>query len=850
MASFAETTQVPFSDIAAFPVELYGRVGMMKQAMYDSNTAKVQAFHDSIAGLDIIKEPQKAYLSEQLSKLRTNLGSLAGADFSKQSVVNQAAAMAGPLSKDPTIQGAVLSTAAYRKGLSDIEKAKKENLFSPSNTWDFQNEANNWLTDGKVDSSFNHQYTPYTDVRKTAAEALKLLHPNITESDIAFNEDDTLNDALIRKKAKDLSPQQIRNALQATFTPNDYKQLDIDGRFKYQGTSPQRLKEVVTAHSQAAVKKFEDTKREIDNTMSTASGATYTSLKEKSDALQAQIDNITNSYSDYHTMIDSGDPQQLEQAKSLFHSNSFLNNYSAAFAYGEHSQTIENNPIMQMRMEKLRFQQAEEHWQADFQLKLKEFEQKERELGLKAKELKGTYGDYEGTVPNQDVSQANIVKALDAEKKALDMSKAEMEARYSNGDPLWYTRQQELYEQGKYKNVSPVMQEHFRNREIQQGDYDAHASSYKKIVAEAEAKFPLSYTVKAGTHGVKVGNTEYHPVEVAAMLAKMSNEGIDFQSLAPGKGLTQDNVNRMRGILTPKERALFDRAIRNATPEDMAILRQINNIRSNTVGDFKKVAKDRQDLIATRIKETTGLGATQVISLGNTDAQRNQMKQIVSDIVGEADRTGMGFSTEGLGDGSTPKDVAETLRKGDASYSLVVMRGQGLMPDQYGISVAGKANNFRQLVPITAAQKNRMFGNIEAGESGDFTTKTQSRIISTGNGSTNHNGTKTDTPADLAKTLSNPYLKRAHFPNVKRFSVRGDIETGNSPESVNAKLYIFDPKKNIWTPTYLSQGMLDYGLLNKVIASLTDDKIYQLLYDGKKPTQADLDEIEKLSEVK
>jgi len=170
MASFTDTVPQfnPFVD--QLPIEAMVKVGTYKQEKYDQGIQKIQGYIDNIAGLDIMKDIDKEYLQSKLNELGNDLTKVAGGDFSNFQLVNSVSGMANQLIKDPSIQNAVSSTSHYRNEVKKIDDAKKRGKSDKNNEDYFYNDANKWLTDNKVGSSFSNSFVEYTDIMKTIRE--------------------------------------------------------------------------------------------------------------------------------------------------------------------------------------------------------------------------------------------------------------------------------------------------------------------------------------------------------------------------------------------------------------------------------------------------------------------------------------------------------------------------------------------------------------------------------------------------------------------------------------------------------------------------------------------------------
>ena len=93
MASFTDKPMQFNPYIQQLPVEEMVKVGMIKQDQYDKGVQKIQGQIDQVAGLDIYKDVDKAYLQSKLNQLGGNLTTVAAGDFSNFQLVNSVGGM-------------------------------------------------------------------------------------------------------------------------------------------------------------------------------------------------------------------------------------------------------------------------------------------------------------------------------------------------------------------------------------------------------------------------------------------------------------------------------------------------------------------------------------------------------------------------------------------------------------------------------------------------------------------------------------------------------------------------------------------------------------------------------------
>ena len=173
MASWTDNPQAltnfnPY--VSQLPVEAMVKVGMQKQQQYDEGIQKIQTNIDNIAGLDIYKDSDKAYLQSKLNQLGNDSRVFAMSDFSNAQVVNSVNGMTNSLVKDNNIQNAVSATATAKKGLAFMEEERKKGNLNPANEAVFKKKFSSWADNEEVGQGFNARYDPYFDVWKFAKE--------------------------------------------------------------------------------------------------------------------------------------------------------------------------------------------------------------------------------------------------------------------------------------------------------------------------------------------------------------------------------------------------------------------------------------------------------------------------------------------------------------------------------------------------------------------------------------------------------------------------------------------------------------------------------------------------------
>ncbi len=170
MASYLDEIPKFREYVSQLPIEAMVKAGVYKQEKYEKNVTAIQDQMEKIAGLDVIKDVDKAYLQSQLDELGGKLRTFAAGDFSNFQLTNSVSGMTKQIAKDPTVQNAVSSTAFYRKQQEAIENARKKGRSDKNNEDFFYNNANKWMSDGVAGSKFSDSFVEHTDIMKKIRE--------------------------------------------------------------------------------------------------------------------------------------------------------------------------------------------------------------------------------------------------------------------------------------------------------------------------------------------------------------------------------------------------------------------------------------------------------------------------------------------------------------------------------------------------------------------------------------------------------------------------------------------------------------------------------------------------------
>lgn len=357
MGSFTDIVPQFNPYVPKFPLELIGQAGMYKQQKYEENVQKIQGEIDKIAGLDILRDVDKAHLQSRLNELGNNLTYMSAGDFSNFQLVNSVSGMTKQLVQDKNIQTAVSSTAWYRKQVAEMEKAMSEGKSSQSNIWDFNEKAGKYMNSKDLGRSFSDRYTPYTDVRKKVMETIKTIHPNLESVDIpnVIRPDGSIDygaigAAMVRNKVERVTEDQIKQAIYANLTPDDINQLSIDGRYQFRGVTPQQL-------GNRARASYEESFADASKNLSLLDATKRTNTDPKTDKfLKDQIayykgligddKNPGSLYQTYEANVQNI-AKNPDAVKAEIYKDGFIKEFANAFKWQSVEKQLLSNPIRQ-----------------------------------------------------------------------------------------------------------------------------------------------------------------------------------------------------------------------------------------------------------------------------------------------------------------------------------------------------------------------------------------------------------------------------------------------------------------------------------------------------------------------
>jgi hypothetical protein len=387
MASFTDQISQFNPYVSQLPIDAMVKVGMYKQAQYDQGVQKVQSYIDNVAGLDVYRDVDKAYLQTKLNDLGGKLKTVAAGDFSNQQLVNSVGGMASEIIKDEGIQNAVYSTANLKKQLQTIEAAKAKGEWGVENEDLFNKQLASYAKSTNLKDRFSTKYIPYTNVYKKLEDvAAKVGVDKSVIPDLWNRNEDgsyvldkqgnrTWNNIMLTKTIGGKGADKIMTAFKAALTPQDYQQLSITGRYVNGGKNNEQLAQEIT-NSYSTQKEFAEGKLEDIKLQLFEEESKNNKDLDKIARLNENRDYYNNTLSSIDKAV-KGQLENLEKDPDAVRANLYTNNFLHDTAKGlstvDEEYKYDVNPMFTVTMELNKFKETQK--QNDIQNRFKEIDQ-------------------------------------------------------------------------------------------------------------------------------------------------------------------------------------------------------------------------------------------------------------------------------------------------------------------------------------------------------------------------------------------------------------------------------------------------------------------------------------------
>lgn len=862
MASYTDNIPTFNPYVQTLPVDEMVKVGVYKQQKYDEGIQKIQTNIDNIAGLDVIRGVDKAYLQSKLNQLGNNLTTVAAGDFSNFQLVNSVNGMTNQIARDPNVVNAIASSKAYRKGLEDMDAANKAGKGAASHDWEFKTQASDWLNSEDINRGFSGGYKQYSPYQKNAEEVIKGLVKNETGKDVAFEYDAKGNmivlDAITRTKISGITPERIKSALMIGLTPNDFQSMQIDGRYNYANSTPEQFAIDINKSYKADYDNLKQLRDMTANAMdSTNSAAEKYKLQQQIDSLDKSLKDVQDEYSSVTKTFAKGD---TESAKARYYSTKWMNNFAQTFASKEAIQSYENSPFQQVKQFKEtkaieyskwlntfnqneRFHRDSEYWKSRED---KRAENKDKREQAAADAEAFTWGGLNFSVPQNElpeVTAARVADKIKTDQKSIDAGDAALMASFDKvGDKQWLNQQLALWQKNP-GSVDPLIAKHFNGTETTRREIAANQSMIAGITSTMDLKYgPIDRYIPKGSPNIVVkfpnSTATYTPKDFVEFNDKIKRyvTFVSGGSTGGGGGGVTYNDAKARAELSDKDYFLYTAYKEQKTPTQKLLMDNVRNYNQKVNIPYQKVIEARYNEENKLIQDRTV--AMQGVSYGiplNTEAQKTSFGNVLLEFADLADSQGGGLA---LSPGVTGKNIRD-IAPGLQNANIQVVEATEFSPARYKITVIDKDKNNITFSISPEQYRSVTKGKFDADPNILAIRDLEAQQIRAGGGTTALDGGKTN--------IGNAYMGNAlNFINVRHYSVSGNLVTTQDGLS-SIRLNISDPntgeviQENLGYP---KGGLIQKNMVNDAQKGLTDEIIFEMLYN-RKPTAAELKKLQQ-----
>jgi hypothetical protein len=890
MASYKDPTNLKFNPyVQQRPVEAMLKVGLYKQERYDQGVQKIQESIDNIAGLDLIRPQDKDYLQSKLNQLGSQLSMVAGGDFSNFQLVNSVNGMTNQIVKDPNVINSVSNTARYKKDLESINKLKQENKWAPSNQYAFNKEVNSWYNSKELDSSYSANVSPYVDTTKEATEIIKNLAKEYTENPVAFDYDDKgrmiARDVITNQKIEGVTPERIQTALKTGLTPQAWRQLSIDGDYKYSNISSEQFIETVSSKYNTT---FDYYNKERESLKTLANSAQSIQEKQRLESQIKEMDRLINNTKDEYDSVSAGFSEGVtDAAKSQIYTMDWLDNMSKTYAYQSSSQKIEESPYFsinmkkeQLKLDQLKFEETKTNNSFNNQIALRKLELAEQTpkgfsaIGLKVDKEKTDVDvvaevDVKIQKGNEEVN--DVIEAFKNKYNLTDSAYKVFAAQYSKNPNFLKGRQ--LQDYIKIKNLEDGVS---RLESVKLRAEKESNELYPDRIVEAipESKKKIKFTDSKGV------NYDYDYAMVSKLFDKFQKDYIGTErnkfSSRPSLKYQDDKADKE---LNYGQLQLY----KMWKSKSGSVYNEISSIKNKILKYDNDLQKDRTKYIRNYLEESYIVPQQQGYAISKDqldDFSRNWVSSL-ADIANQGGLPGTDVSAEQINTMNAKLAGATVYTDGEGKHNVVLKDKDGTSLDipisqeiydsfegRFEASPAVKAFNETYLPsmlstprPIKYEFQNDLYSkyiNNLKNQGVDINSLSSEQIESLQKQFTipvkskaNYYSTSTD--GNYQTTKENAGLSgKQHFPNVQYYTISGNVVSDEDPSGntgLGIQLNIFNPVTGEWIENIdYPVPYVDKTRVVPTLQQISDKAIWQILNNTmKEPSNSEMKKLEAAS---
>jgi hypothetical protein len=871
MASYKDPANLKFNPyVRTLPVEAMAKVGQYKQERYDKGVAKIQQSIDNIAGLEIAKPEDKKYLESKLNALGSQLTNVAGGDFSNFALVNSVNGMTNQIAKDPGVINAVSNTAKYKKDTATKEKLELEGKWAPSNEAAFQKDVQRWYSNPSIDSKYSANVSPYVNVQEDSQKIIKGLAQDITSNEVMFEYAPdgktiiSVRDVMTKQVIKELTPEKIQTALKSGLSPQAWRQLSIDGEYKYSNTTTDDFINQINSGYKKRFTFLNEKRSEFENMLTEVQ--TPAQRLQIQNSIDAQDAMIASNKREYDSLSSGFEEGNVDSSKAQFYTMKWMENISQSFSSREIETDSKVSPYFTVQMQK-----------NNRALALAKFEEQKKNntimQGLKQEEvdlLKEPKTGLSIPIPGQDITPANIIsndiiktdgliKSAYAERgRVAELMNWDDTLRFVdiNNDGIFNEGDIEAEEgyvspegtraltefdrllstaiSNNFNTVSPSSLSDVQGYIIKQRDADSATFKNKVISGEVDKQLPIDLSNLVPEEYKNTTWGGFNPEQTAILINSFDEFAkTTVVGTTSGSGIVKKYDDQMaRNALTDQEFKLYTdwRASDGTLAYEMrmSINKQVKEI---TIA--RNLLESELLLKATPQEQDVSVG----LNISN-----KEVKNTVQNILGTIENVANG---RGGWPGLTEDEAKDIVAIKDGIVDVSMYTGV----QELRVSGAG----FNKTIPLTDETYEILSKGLDiqvnsTPEVSSFNRSYLPQLLSTNPSINNKDFFTTAFPNEFGKSTrqtsqENAYLKQSDFPSIRYLrNVSGNLISKVNPRNNDPQLYLqvnfdyLDPKEQT-SSSAVPHKIVNFEIpfdrgLNKAemitfMNSLTDDALFR-----------------------
>lgn len=360
---------------------LTNQVLAMRQQKYDANKEKINQTVSTFTNLDIMRPQDKEYLANRISTITNTVNSSGDRDLSQGAIADDILQTVSGVANDPIVQNAIINTAKYKQFETQTQqiREKKPELYSDTNySYALANAGVEQYLAGQTNSIGDLKYTNYIDVTTTALKKIKELK-DLRGKQVIETPDPQNEGRMIKRSIDGLTDQEIFEYIPNILSPEESKQLDINGWAKYGGNLQVAQKNFNSYRTEL----FSNIDENIENYTAVLNSSTATTQQKKS--AQSAIDAYKRQKEQTDAQLSGVNINNPASIGSFLERNSWLQGIATMAKAGESVEISKDEYYFAkagLELDIAKEEREKQMFGVDYEQKLLNIAKTQRELGV------------------------------------------------------------------------------------------------------------------------------------------------------------------------------------------------------------------------------------------------------------------------------------------------------------------------------------------------------------------------------------------------------------------------------------------------------------------------------------